>query len=69
MSKKWAEAVEDTIVFVECMIGYWSRKFKNAELNYSATEHKALAAKEGLVKFQPFIKGEKITLITNHAAL
>ena len=32
-------------------------------------EREALAAKEGLVKFQPFIEGEKITLITDHAAL
>jgi hypothetical protein len=66
--QKWAETVEDTIVYVERVIGYWSRKFKNAELNYSATEREALAAKEGLVKFQP-IEGEKITLITDHAAL
>ncbi len=32
-------------------------------------EREALAAKEGLVRFQPFIKGEDITLITDHAAL
>jgi len=28
-----------------------------------------LGAKEALVKFQPFIEGEKITLIMDHAAL
>ena len=33
------------------------------------TEHEALGAKEGLVKFQPFIEGEHILLITDHAAL
>jgi hypothetical protein len=32
-------------------------------------EREALAAKEGLVKFQPFIEGEKILLITDHSAL
>jgi hypothetical protein len=67
--QRWAEDVGNTIIFVERVIGYWSRKFKNAELNYSATEREALAAKEGLVKFQPFIEGEKITLVTDHAAL
>ena len=42
---------------------------KVLERNYSATEREALAAKEALVKFQPFIEGESITLITDHAAL
>ena len=32
-------------------------------------EREALGAKEALVKFQPFIEGELITLITDHAAL
>ena len=48
---------------------YWSQTFKSAERNYSATEREALAAKEALVKFQPFIEGEEITLVTDHAAL
>ena len=51
------------------MIAYWSRTFKSAETHYSTTEREALGAKEGLVKFQPFIEGEKITLVTDHAAL
>jgi len=67
--QNWAGNVEDTIIFVERMIGYWSRKFRSTECNYSATEREALAAKEGLVKFQPFIEGERITLVTDHAAL
>ena len=33
------------------------------------TEREALRAKEALVKFQPFIKGETVILITDHAAL
>jgi hypothetical protein len=42
---------------------------KPAEKNYSATEREALGAKEALVKFQPFIEGERIILVTDHAAL
>lgn len=57
------------MVPVERVIAYWSRRFKPAETRYSATEREALAAKEGLVKFQPFIEGEWITLVTDHAAL
>lgn len=51
------------------MIGYWSRSFKGAETRYSATEREALAAKEGLVHFQPFIEGECMLLVTDHSAL
>ena len=54
---------------MERVIAYWSRTFKSAERNYSATEWEALAAKEALVKFQPFIEGEEITLVTDHTAL
>lgn len=60
---------DDTVVHVERVIAYWSRTFKNAELNYSATEREGLAAKESLIKFQPFIEGEDILLVTDHAAL
>ncbi|GJE95785.1 hypothetical protein PsYK624_119730 [Phanerochaete sordida] len=66
---KWGPELDQTAVHVERVIGYWSRTFKQAERNYSATEREALAAKEGLVKFQPFIEGEKIALVTDHAAL
>ncbi|THH30850.1 hypothetical protein EUX98_g3348 [Antrodiella citrinella] len=66
---RWATKMDDTIVHVERVIGYWSRTFKDAETRYSATEREALAAKEGLVKFQPFVEGEKTVLVTDHAAL
>ena len=66
---KWAQSLEETKVHVERVIGYWSRTFKPAEKNYSVTEREALAAKEGLVKFQPFIEGEKVSLVTDHSAL
>jgi hypothetical protein len=42
---------------------------KSAERNYSSTEREALALKEGLIKFQPYIKGETILAVTDHAAL
>ena len=68
-AEAWGETFDDTSVYIERVIAYWSRTFKSAETRYSTTEQEALAAKEGLVKFQPFIEGEKITLITDHAAL
>ena len=69
MEDEWAPNFEDSIVHVERVIAYWSRLFKNAETRYSTTKRKALAAKEGLVKFQPFIEGENILLVTDHSAL
>ena len=69
VAKNWSQQFDDTTVYVERVIAYWSRTFKSAEVRYSTTEREALAAKEGLVKFQPFIEGEKLALITDHAAL
>ncbi|GJE92997.1 hypothetical protein PsYK624_091560 [Phanerochaete sordida] len=66
---RWGKELDSSPVHVERVIGYWSRTFKPAERNYSATEREALAAKEGLVKFQPFIEGEKVALVTDHSAL
>ena len=67
--QEWGASLDDTVVYVERVISYWSRSVRSAETRYSATEREALAAKEGLVKFQPFIEGEKILLVTDHAAL
>ena len=66
---KWGDTFESSVVHVERVIAYWSRTFKSAECRYSTTEREALAAKEGLVKFQPFVEGEKVLLITDHSAL
>jgi hypothetical protein len=68
-SDNWSVSLDSSLVHVERVIAYWSRSFKSAETRYSATEREALAAKEGLIKFQPFIEGEKILLVTDHAAL
>ena len=67
--QEWGATFDETVVYVERVISYWSRSLKPAETRYSATEREALGAKEGLVKFQPFIEGEKILLVTDHAAL
>jgi hypothetical protein len=45
------------------------RVLKFAESNYLPTEREALALKEGLIKFQPYIKGKTILAVTNHTAL
>jgi len=66
---KWGDIFESSVVHVERVIAYWSRTFKSAECHYSTTEREALAAKEGLVKFQPFIEGKRISLIMDHSAL
>jgi hypothetical protein len=66
---EWAASLEDTTVYVERVIGYWSRVLQSAERNYSPTEREALALKEGLIKFQPYLEGESILAITDHAAL
>jgi reverse transcriptase-like protein/integrase-like protein/chromodomain-containing protein len=66
---EWASDFEDTTVYVERVIAYWSRTLKSAERNYSATEREALGLKEALIKFQSYIEGEKTYAITDHAAL
>ena len=66
---EWGLDLDLSVVHVERVIGYWSRTFKGVETRYSTTEREALAAKEGLVKFQPYIEGEKILLVTDHSAL
>ena len=66
---EWSKNWEDTQVPVERVIAYWSRVLAPAETRYSATEREALAAKESLVRFQPFVEGERILLVTDHSAL
>lgn len=65
----WGPDLDSSSVHVERVLAYWSRTLKSAETRYSATEREALGAKEGLVKFQPYIEGERVLLVTDHAAL
>ena len=66
---QWSAKFEDTVVYTERVVAYWSRVLQSAERNYSPTEREALALKEGLIKFQPYLEGEKIFAVTDHAAL
>jgi hypothetical protein len=61
--------LDDTWIYIERVIAYWSRVLKPAKRNYSPTEWEALALKEGLIKFQPYIEGESILAVMDHAAL
>ena len=65
----WGDSLEQSKVLVERVVVYWSRVCKRPETRYSATEREALAAKEALVKFMPFIEGEELLLVTDHSAL
>ena len=68
-SEPWGASLDETSVYIEWVIAYWSRILKPAEKNYSPMEREALALKERLIKFQPYIEGETILAITDHAAL
>jgi len=66
---QWNDKFEETEVFIERVIAYWSRLLKSTKKNYSPTEKEVLALKDALVKFQPLIKGKRITTITDHSTL
>jgi hypothetical protein len=68
-TQRWATNWEEMLVPVERVIAYWSRVLAPAEMRYSATEREALTAKESLIRFQPFIEGERVLLVTDHATL
>jgi len=68
-TKSWDDDFDETEVYIERVIAYWSRLLKSAEKNYSPTEKEALALKDSLAKFLPLIEGETITAITDHSAL
>ena len=56
-------------IAITTVIDYWSRILKLAKKNHSPTEREALALNEGLIKLQPYIEGETILAVTDHAAL
>ena len=68
-TESWDDNFEDTEVYIERVIAYWSQLLKSAEKNYSPTEKEALTLKDALVKFQPLIEGESITAIMDHSTL
>ena len=65
----WGKTLDETWVYIERLIAYWSRVLEPAEWNCSPMEREALALKEGLIKFQPYVEGEVILAIIDHAAL
>ena len=68
-SLAWLLDWEETLIPVERVVAYWSQVLAPAKTRYSTTEQEALAAKESLVCFQPFIEGERVLLVTDHTVL
>ena len=65
----WLLDWEETLIPIERVVAYWSQVLTPAETRYSMTEREVLATKESLVHFQPFIEGERVLLVTDHAVL
>ena len=53
----------------EHVVEYFSRKLKGAEVHYGITEKECLAVVASVMKFKPYVYGEKFEVITDHAAL
>ena len=53
----------------ERAIGYFSRKLRGPELNYSTTELEALAIFESVKFFNPYLYLNRFKIVTDHAAL
>ena len=66
---QWDADFDKTVVHVKHVVAYWSCVLQAAERNYLPTEREALALREGLIKFQPYLEDEKILAITDHATL
>ncbi|KAF2365366.1 hypothetical protein FHG87_003892, partial [Trinorchestia longiramus] len=50
-------------------IGYFSKKFNDAERRYSITEREGLAVVAAVNHFAPYLYGNKFVIITDHKAL
>eukprot|EP01105_Mastigella_eilhardi_P028723 TRINITY_DN966_c0_g1_i8.p1 TRINITY_DN966_c0_g1~~TRINITY_DN966_c0_g1_i8.p1 ORF type:complete len:802 (+),score=143.47 TRINITY_DN966_c0_g1_i8:939-3344(+) len=51
------------------VIAYYSRPLKDYETRYWPWEFECLAVVQGMVRFRPYLEGNKFTLYTDHAAL
>ena len=67
--QEWAQKFEDTIVWIERVIAYYSRTLRPAESHISATEREILALNDSLEKFQPLIEGEEVKHQTDCGAI
>ena len=54
---------------VERVIAYGGKKLNPAEKNYSITELEALGVITGLKHFDPYLRGNKVKIVTDHSAL
>ena len=53
----------------ERVIAYAGKRLSPNEKNYSTTEIEALAVIEGLKHFDPYLRGNHVTIVTDHSAL
>ena len=53
----------------ERVIAYGAKIFTQAEKNYGITEKEALACFLGIKHFEPYLKGNKFKIVTDHSAL
>ena len=53
----------------ERVIAYAAKKFTDAEKKYSISELEALACMLGVQHFEPYLKGNRFKIVTDHIAL
>ena len=53
----------------ERVIAYAGKRLTPSEKNYNTTEKEALAIIEGLKHFDPYLRGNHVTIVTDHSAL
>ena len=53
----------------ERVIAYAGKRLSPSEKNYSTTEKEALSVIEGLKHFDPYLRGNHVTIVTDHSAL
>ena len=50
-------------------VEYYSRTFKDAQLNYAIYDKELLAMQEGMRKFRPYLQHDRFVLLTDHKPL